>query len=52
MYPTYRIRKDMLEMSEKKFLYETHMHTFESSFCGVAKAKEHVRIYKDRGYAE
>ena len=35
----------------KKYLYETHMHTFESSFCSRAKAKEHVRAYKDRGYS-
>lgn len=32
------------------YLYETHMHTTESSFCSITKAKEHVRIYKDHGY--
>ena len=37
-------------MSDKKFLYETHMHTFETSLCGIAKAADQVRIYKDRGY--
>ena len=38
-------------MDKKKFLYETHMHTSETSFCSTTKAKEHVRIYHDRGYA-
>jgi len=37
-------------MENKEFWYETHMHTLESSFCSVTEAKEHVRIYKKRGY--
>ncbi|MBQ9211230.1 MAG: PHP domain-containing protein [Clostridia bacterium] len=33
------------------YLYETHMHTCLSSACGVSTGKEHVRFYKERGYA-
>lgn len=33
------------------FLYETHMHTCLASACGVSTGKEHVRFYKDRGFA-
>ena len=38
-------------MSYKRFLYETHMHTAESSFCSITRARDHVRTYKERGYA-
>lgn len=38
-------------MSNNKFLYETHMHTFESSWCSLTFAKTHVKYYKERGYA-
>ena len=37
-------------MNDMNYLYETHMHTTESSFCSITKAKEYVRIYKERGY--
>ena len=33
-----------------QYLYETHMHTSESSSCASASAVEQVRTYKDRGY--
>ena len=33
------------------FLYETHLHTFESSHCAWIKAAEQVKLYKDLGYA-
>jgi len=32
------------------YLYETHMHTSESSICGRNSAIAQVRAYKDRGY--
>ena len=32
------------------FLYETHLHTQESSLCGIAPAREYIRYYQDRGY--
>ncbi|MCL1991807.1 MAG: PHP domain-containing protein [Spirochaetes bacterium] len=34
-----------------KYLYETHLHTAESSACSVSSGKELARVYKDRGYA-
>jgi len=33
------------------FLYETHLHTRESSSCGVSRGREYVRRYLDMGYA-
>ena len=33
-----------------EYLYETHMHTSESSGCGGSTAEEQVRAYKKRGY--
>ena len=33
-----------------EYLYETHMHTAESSGCGRNSAAEQVRAYKSRGY--
>lgn len=33
------------------FLYETHMHTVESSICGLSTAAEQVHTYKGLGYA-
>lgn len=35
---------------DKMFLYETHMHTLESSVCGMYSAVNQVRTYKDLGY--
>ncbi|MBQ7153511.1 MAG: PHP domain-containing protein [Clostridia bacterium] len=35
----------------KKFVYELHMHTVESSKCGVSTGAEHVRRYAALGYA-
>ena len=32
------------------YLYETHMHTCQSSACGVSTGKEHVRRYRDLGF--
>ncbi|MCL2016840.1 MAG: PHP domain-containing protein [Defluviitaleaceae bacterium] len=32
------------------FMYETHMHTMESSGCGRNTAEEQVYAYKERGY--
>lgn len=32
------------------YKYEIHVHTAESSFCGVATACEQVNLYKERGY--
>ena len=35
----------------KKYLYETHMHTSESSACATITGAEQVRIYKKLGYS-
>lgn len=32
------------------YKYETHMHTYESSICGKAMAKDQVEQYKRNGY--
>lgn len=32
------------------FKYETHLHTVESSACGVTPGREYPKIYKERGY--
>ncbi|HAH18411.1 MAG TPA: hypothetical protein DCL29_05320 [Eubacterium sp.] len=32
------------------YRYETHLHTVESSLCGVTPGSEYPRIYKERGY--
>ncbi|MBR6028493.1 MAG: PHP domain-containing protein [Clostridia bacterium] len=32
------------------FLYETHLHTCQSSACGKSTGAEHVRAYKAAGY--
>lgn len=34
----------------KKYLYETHLHTKESSACGLLPAAEMVRKYHEAGY--
>ena len=34
----------------KTYLYETHLHTSESSACGLLSAAEMVRKFKDAGY--
>jgi hypothetical protein len=33
------------------YLYETHLHTRESSSCGVSRGREYVQRYLDLGYA-
>jgi len=33
------------------YLYETHLHTRESSSCGVSRGPEYVQRYKDLGYS-
>jgi hypothetical protein len=33
------------------YLYETHLHTRESSSCGVSRGRDYVRKYLDLGYA-
>lgn len=33
------------------YKYETHLHTIEASACSVRSATEHVRVYKEAGYA-
>lgn len=32
------------------YLYETHLHTAQSSKCGRSLGSEHARYYKERGY--
>ena len=32
------------------YLYETHIHTKESSSCGVSRGREYIRKYLDLGY--
>jgi hypothetical protein len=32
------------------FLYETHLHTCESSICGVTRGADYIQSYIDRGY--
>jgi len=32
------------------YLYETHLHTRESSSCGVSRGREYVQKYMDLGY--
>lgn len=32
------------------YRYETHMHTVESSACGITPGREYPAIYKERGY--
>ncbi|MBR6028368.1 MAG: PHP domain-containing protein [Clostridia bacterium] len=33
-----------------KYVYETHLHTDESSACGKTPAREYIPFYIDRGY--
>jgi len=33
------------------YLYETHLHTRESSSCGVSRGREYVQRYMDIGYS-
>jgi hypothetical protein len=33
------------------YLYETHLHTVESSKCGVSNGREYVQRYMDLGYS-
>lgn len=33
------------------YLYETHLHTSESSACGVSRGKEYIERYLDLGYS-
>lgn len=37
-------------MKQKKYLYETHLHTSEASACGQVSAAEMVRLFKNAGY--
>ena len=37
--------------AEYPYLYETHMHTAESSKCARSKAADMVRAYKEAGYS-
>jgi len=32
------------------FLYETHLHTRESSACGISYGREYIKKYQDLGY--
>jgi len=32
------------------YLYETHLHTIESSHCGVTPGRDYIRYFQDRGY--
>ena len=34
----------------KKYLYETHLHTFPVSRCGKATVRESLEFYKSIGY--
>ena len=33
------------------FLYETHLHTKQSSACSIYSGAQHVRLYKEAGYS-
>jgi len=37
-------------VKEKKYLYETHLHTAQSSACGKVPGEEMARLYKEAGY--
>jgi hypothetical protein len=32
------------------YLYETHLHTVQSSLCGKSRGEEYIEMYKDAGY--
>ncbi|MDR3145169.1 MAG: PHP domain-containing protein, partial [Treponema sp.] len=32
------------------YLYETHLHTVQSSLCGKARGEEYIEAYKEAGY--
>ena len=32
------------------YRYETHLHTCESSACGVAHGRDYIAFYRDLGY--
>ena len=34
-----------------EYIYETHLHTSESSACGMSRGSEYVKRYQDLGYA-
>ena len=34
-----------------KYMYETHLHTCQSSACGWTKGRDYVPYYQDMGYA-
>lgn len=44
------INKICSMFSKKGFKLETHMHTSESSLCGIKSAYDMVKNYKDNGY--
>ena len=33
-----------------KYLYETHLHTFTSSACGISSGPDYIQAYIDQGY--
>jgi histidinol phosphatase-like PHP family hydrolase len=33
-----------------KYLYETHLHTVQSSACGQSEGRSYIRGYKDLGF--
>ncbi len=35
----------------RKYIYETHMHTSQSSLCGRTPGREYIQRYIDEGYA-
>ena len=39
-----------IETMMKQYLYDTHIHTIETSPCGKIHAAETVRYYADHGY--
>ncbi|GHV89811.1 hypothetical protein AGMMS50268_03140 [Spirochaetia bacterium] len=33
------------------YLYETHLHTSQTSVCGESRGRDYIQAYKDQGYA-
>jgi len=33
-----------------RYLYETHLHTCETSACGISHGRDYIRYYQDLGY--
>ena len=38
------------EPNQMQYIYETHLHTNESSECGRTPAREYIPYYMDQGY--